>query len=333
MAAVVGLGSAALVFIVLRDSALTDCYQASVKISIAYSKDNLRGCPFPAFDAVRQQVSEQRTLAKNNRFVPDEPDPVKGNATLLVWMALFSATAGLAGISAVRSTYTIVLDMKPRPPTLSIVRSGIEALLIVLVPYVLLRKLSDWTPLTPFDDLHLTLIRWLSLFVLVLILPAATGLRVARHILGKHPALTLNDAAKLGSQLRNLIGMLGGIVSLAVFAHAARWQAIASLPAGESLPGTVILLWGAVYALALAALYVPVYERWSTAAWRTISLEVSRQYPPADATGTIGYSVAELSAKKALQTDLGLGSALGTLQGPLAVLAPIIAGAASSLFS
>jgi len=258
---------------------------------------------------------------------------VRGNATLLVRIALFSATAGWAGISAVRSTYMIVLDMKPRLPTLSIIGSGIVALLILLVPYVLLRKLSDWTPLTPFDDLHLTLIRWLSLFVHVLILPAATGLRLVGHILGRHPALTLNDAAKLGSQLRNLIGMLGGIVSLAVFAHAARWQAIASLPAGVSLPGAVILLWGAVYARALAALYVPVYERWSTAAWSTISVEVSRQYPPVDSTGTIGYSVAELSAKKALQTDVGPGSALGTLQGPLAVLAPIIAAAASSLFS
>ena len=42
-------------------------------------------------------------LPANDGFTPDEPDSVRGKASLVVWISLLSATAGLAGISAVRS--------------------------------------------------------------------------------------------------------------------------------------------------------------------------------------------------------------------------------------
>jgi hypothetical protein len=335
LAALVGLGAAAVVFFVFATSGQTDCYRESVTISISHSNDTLPGCDFPAFDEVREQVSEQRDRRDSDEgFGPNEPEPVRGNATLVVWISLFSATAGLAGFSAVRSIYMICLDMKPRwrVSTNDIVASGGLTFLILLVPYLSLRMVGDWD-LSPFDELHMTQIRWMTVFVLVLSFPAATGLRVIGHILRKHADLAMDDVAVLGSQLRTLISMLGGIVSLAVLGTAARWQAIDALPGGESVPGTIVLLWGGVYALALAALYIPVHERWASAARRTISLEVARQVPPSETAGTIGFTIPELSARKELQSSLGLGGALSTLQGSLAVLAPIIAAAASSLFS
>jgi hypothetical protein len=335
LTALVGLGSAALVFFVLNDSAQATCYRQSVDISIAYSADSLPGCPFETFDHVRQQLTEQRQRqAASDRFAPDEPDPVKGRATLVVWITLFSASAGLAGISGVRSAYMMALDMKPRwhLSTSSLVGSALLALLILLIPYVLLRTVGSMS-LSPVDDFLRDRIRWLTVFVLVLSFPTAMVLRVVGHIVGRQSVLRLDDAAELGSQLHRSIGMLGGIVSLAVLGNAARSQAISLLPGGESFPGTILLVWGAIYALALAALYIPVYDRWSTAARTAIILEVSRQHAPSGSNATRGFSVAELSARKALQTELGLGGALGGLQGSLAVLAPIIAAAASSLFS
>jgi hypothetical protein len=335
LAALVGLGSAAFVFFALNRSPEAECYRQSVDISIAYSTESLAGCPFEAFDEVRNQLVEQRDmLAVNDRFVVDEPDPVKGRATLVVWVSLFAATAGLAGFSSVRSTYTIMRDLRPHwhLSTSSIVRSCLIAFWILLVPYLLLRTVATMH-LGPFDAFLIGRIRWLTVFVLALTFPTATAVRVVGHIGRTHPVLALGDAAELGSQLHGSISMLGGIVSLAVLGNAARSQAIASLPGGESLPSTIILLWGAVYALALAALYVPVYERWSTAARTAIDLEVSRQYSPTETHGTTGFGIAELTAKKALQTELGLGSAFGSAKGSLAVLAPIIAAAASSLFS
>jgi hypothetical protein len=334
-AALVALGSAVLVFFVLNGSPEAKCYRDSLDIPIAYSEENLAGCPFETFNSLRTVVTEQRyLLAVNDRFVPDEPDPVKGKATLVVWVSLFAATAGLAGFSGVRSTYTIVRDLRPRwdLSTNDVAGSCLLAFVILLVPYLLLRT-AGTMHLGPFDAFLTGRIHLLTVFVLALAFPTAAELRVVGHIVRTQPVLALGDVAGLGSELRRSISMLGGIVSLAVLGNAARSQAIGLLPGGEPLPGTIILLWGAIYALALAALYIPVYERWSTTARMAIKVEVSRQYRPLGVERTAGFSVEELGAKKALQTELGLGGALGSLQGSLAVLAPIIAAAASSLFS
>ena len=67
---------------------------------------------------------------------------------------------------------------------------------------------------------------------------------------------------------------------------------------------------------------------------RAIVEEVKRQLPADDTVaGTAGYRAPELALKKELESTLGLGGALGSLQGSIAVLAPVIAAAASSLFS
>jgi hypothetical protein len=69
VAALVGLGSAALVFFVFKASDQTECHRESIEISIAYSTDSLQGRPFPAFNAVRRQVTKQRTrLPANDGF-------------------------------------------------------------------------------------------------------------------------------------------------------------------------------------------------------------------------------------------------------------------------
>jgi hypothetical protein len=128
--------------------------------------------------------------------------------------------------------------------------------------------------------------------------------------------------------------MLGAILALGVLTTAARWQAIGTLPGGEPLPSTVVLLWGAVFALVLGLLYVPVYQVWAAATQREIALEVERQLPePTGHAGTPGFRVGELALKKELEATLGMGGALRSLQGSVAVLAPVIAAAVSSLFA
>jgi len=70
--------------------------------------------------------------------------------------------------------------------------------------------------------------------------------------------------------------------------------------------------------------------------WRAqsaIAEEVERQLPEHPAQGgTPGFRAPELALKKELETTLGLGGALRWLQGSVAVLAPVIAAAVSSLF-
>ena len=104
----------------------------------------------------------------------------------------------------------------------------------------------------------------------MLAMPAVIGLVAVAHVTATRPRLGLKELAELGASMRRLVGMLGAILALAVLTTAARWQAIGTLPGGEPVPSTVVLLWGAVFALVLAVLYVPVHERWAAATEREI---------------------------------------------------------------
>jgi hypothetical protein len=208
--------------------------------------------------------------------------------------------------------------------------------ILVVFPFVLFRLVADLASARfgPFDDLHQEEIHWLNPIIAALTMPAVIGLVAIAHIVATRPGLNLEQFAELGSRMRALVGMLGAILALGVLTTAARWQAIATLPAGESVPSTVVLLWGAVFALVLAVLYMPVYQRWAAATEREILAEIRRQLPgPASTGGTPGFRAPELELRKELDATLGLGGALHAVQGSLAVLAPVIAAAVSSLFA
>ena len=79
---------------------------------------------------------------------------------------------------------------------------------------------------------------------------------------------------------------------------------------------------------------MPVHQRWAAKTARLISDEVKRQLPDDQSLrGTAGFRAPELRLTKELQAALGVGGALKSLQGSVAVLAPVIAAAISSLFS
>jgi hypothetical protein len=122
--------------------------------------------------------------------------------------------------------------------------------------------------------------------------------------------------------MHGLVGLLGAILAVAVLTTAARWQAIDTLPGGESLPSTAVLVWGAVFALVLAVLYLPVYQLWATATEREIAEEVKRQLPDEAPAGTVGFRAPELALKKELDATLGRGGALRSLDRGRRRLAP-----------
>jgi hypothetical protein len=338
LAGVVGLVAAVFVLWQLDSSASTNCVRRSVRLPIdarlaSVPADHiLPGCPPDPFDAVRGYVHEQATLARDPTFVPDQPDEVKGLSALLVWMALFASTAAVAGISAVLSISTIAeLDRIWDLPGKTIWTSGVLAIALIALPFVLLRLAP--AKLSPFDDLHHAQLLWMPPLVALLTVPAATGLFVIRRIVVWRTDFGLSELVRLGSLMRNLISMLGAILSLSVLGTASRWQMIAELPGGEGISSTLVLLWGAAFAAVLAAIYVPVYDRWAAAAANAVSAEVREQFSAYEGPGTVGYRPPELAARKELQATLGLGGALRTLQGSFAVLAPVIAAAVGSLFS
>jgi hypothetical protein len=325
VAVLLGLAAATLVFWQLESSASTACFRESVRIADSGNTEVLQGCESNTFDAVRRALEAQRSSAAS-----DEPSALEAKSALIVWMALFAATAGFAAIVAVRSL-VIGNELKPRWNAGLVARCAGAALLVAL-PFVLFRLTPSG--LSDFDDLHGPQLKWIPPLIGFLMLPALICLVVIWHILSVRPDLDLHDVARLGSRIRLLVSMIGAILALGILTTAARWQAIATVPGGEAVPSIVILLWGSIFALVLAAVYVPVNQRWAAETTRLISDEVKRQLADREPLrGTMGFRSSELSLTKELHAALGVGGALKSLQGSLAVLAPVVAAAVSSLFA
>jgi hypothetical protein len=160
------------------------------------------------------------------------------------------------------------------------------------------------------------------------------GLVAVGCVISTRADFNLEELASHGSRIRAFVGMLGTILALGVLTTAARWQSIATLPGGESVPSTIVLLWGAVFAFVIAVLYLPVHDLWARKTKREIAAEVKRQLGANDkAAGTAGFRAPELALQRELESTLGVGGALRSLQGSVSVLAPVIAAAVSSLFS
>jgi hypothetical protein len=327
-AVVLAVGAAFLVLWQLATSDSTACFHSSVELA-AKGSGELEGCDAQAAHAVRNHLAQH-----NAAEAAGEPSEVEARSALVVWMALFAATAGVAAVSAVRSV-DMIAEVRPAWSR-RLVGLSVGAAILVLLPFAVFRVLTELAPteLGPFDRLHLSEIRWLNPIIALLTLPAVVGLVSVGHVVSTRSGLGLAELASLGSRLRALVGMLAAILALGVLTTAARWEAIATLPGGNSVPSTVVLLWGSVFALVLALLYVPVHQLWATETERQIAEEVRRQLlDQASFAGTAGFRAPELALRKELHATLGVGGALHSLQRSLAVLAPVIAAAVSSLFA
>jgi hypothetical protein len=325
-AAAILLAAAAGVFVLwqVATSASTDCFLNSVELSPG---GKLSGCSEDIAKAVEEAV-------KRPGQDTERSTEVEARSAFAVWLALFAATAGFAAIVGVRSV-AIIAGLRPVWDSRLIALSA-GAVVLAALPFALFRVLANFgsARLGHFDELHEAEFLRLDPLIGALAILALIGLVVVGHVVSTRSRLGLEGLAALGSDLRRLVGMLGAFLALAVLTTAARWEAIGTLPGDEAVPGAVVLLWGGAFALALAAVYVPVYQLWATATGREIAEEVERQLSAARAlSGTQGFRAPELALSKELTGTLGLGGAGHSLQGSVAVLAPVIAAAVSSLFA
>lgn len=327
-AVILAVAAAAVVVWQLAVSDSTACFRSSVELA-ATDSGELEGCDESAVGAVRTHVAERDPGA-----AAEEPSELDAKSALVVWIALFAATAGAAAVSGVRSIAAIA-HLKPFWSR-RLLALALGAAVLVMLPFALFRLPASRTSerLSPFDDLHLDEIAWLNPMIALLMLPAVIGLVAVGHVISTRDDFGLEELVSHGLRMRAFVGMLGAILALGVLTTAARWQAIATLPGGESVPSTVVLLWGAVFALVLAVLYVPVHQAWAGETEREIAREIKRQLPSDQKLGgTAGFRGPELALKKELESTVGVGGPLRSLQGSVAVLAPVIAAAVSSLFS
>jgi hypothetical protein len=327
-AVILAVVAAAVVVWQLARSDSTACVRSSIELS-ATGVGRIEGCDEHAAKSVREHLAQREPGA-----AAEEPSELDAKSALVVWIALFAATAGAAAASAVRSVATVA-DFKPAW-TRDLVGLSLVAAILVVLPFAVFRLLAARTSerLGPFDDLHLDELAFLNPMIALLTLPAVIGLVAVGYVIATQGTFNLVELASHGSRIRAFVGMLGTVLALGVLTTAARWQVIATLPGGESVPSTIVLLWGAVFALVIAVLYLPVHELWVRKTKREITEEVKRQLSGNDnADGTAGFRPPELALKRELESTLGVGRALRSLQGSVAVLAPVIAAAVSSLFS
>lgn len=262
----------------------------------------------------------------------EKPDELQAKSALVVWIALVAVTAAFAAFVGVRSV-AIIREVNP-PRDARFIGRCVGALALVAVPFFIFQGLPNvvHVELSRFDRFETPQLRWISLLIGLFVAPAVIGLEAIGRVASVQ-ALTLPDAARLGSRLRELVGMLGAILSLAVLDTAGRSQTIDKLPGGEALPSTIVLLWGSAFVLVLALLYLPVHQRWAAKTASLISDEVKRQLPETSLPGTPGFRPEELSLRKELNVTLGVDGPLKSIRGSVAVLSPVIAAAVASLFA
>jgi hypothetical protein len=262
----------------------------------------------------------------------EEPDELQAKSALVVWIALVAATAAFAAFVGVRSV-AIIREVNP-PRDARFIGRCVGALALVVVPFLLFQGLPNvaHVELSRFDGFEKPQLRWIPLLIGVFVAPAVIGLESIGRVASVRP-LALPEAARLGSRLRELVGMLGAVLSLAVLDTAGRSQTIDKLPGGEALPSTIVLLWGSAFVLVLALLYVPVHQRWAAETASLISDEVTRQLSGTSLAGTPGFRPSELSLRKELNETLGVEGPLKSIRGSVAVLSPVIAAAVASLFA
>jgi hypothetical protein len=329
VAVLLALGAAALVAWQLSSAHDTTCFLRAVRAGSATQ-------PQTAHQEKRKYLTEHcqsKTFTTVVSYLSvEEPDELQAKSALAVWIALVAATAALAAFVGVRSV-VIIRELNP-PRDDRFIGRCLGALALVAVPFLIFQGLPALThvELSRFDEFEKAQLRWIPLLIGVFVAPAVIGLEAVGRVASVR-VLDLRDAARLGSRLRELVGMLGAILSLAVLDTAGRSQTIDKLPGGEALPSTVVLLWGSAFVLVLALLYLPVHQRWAAKTASLISDEVTLQLSGTSLSGTPGFRPEELSLRKELNETLGVEGPLKSIRGSVAVLSPIIAAAVASLFA
>jgi hypothetical protein len=328
-AVLLALGAAALVAWQLSSANDTTCFLKAVRagsITQAHKENKEK----------RKYLTERCTSKTFKTVVAylkvEEPDELQAKSALVVWIALVAATAAFAALVGVRSV-AIIREVNP-PRDARFIGRCVVALALVVLPFLLFQGLPNvaHVELTRFDGFEKSQLRWIPLLIGVFVAPAVIGLEAIGRVSSVR-SLALPVAARLGSRLRELVGMLGAILSLAVLDTAGRSQTIDKLPGGQALPSTIVLLWGSAFVLVLALIYVPVQQRWAAKTASLISDEVTRQLSGKPLPGTPGFRPSELSLRKDLNETLGVEGPLKSIRGSLALLSPVIAAAVASLFS
>lgn len=303
----------------------TDCYFESVDLEISGGTDRVFGCQDrETFRAVNAHLDEERTteLSDPDHKI-DEPSLAAASSHLAIWIALFTATGGLAGYTFIRGVDALFAKKPMRIAGSIFVAGGVLALALWFIK----KQPFDFGA---YQDMHGPWIGNLMIGVAVLVTPALAAIVTNWRELTL--PVSLDSVAKVGKELRALVGLVGATLAIGVVTTGARQRAIEQLPGADELPGDLILIWGAVFALALTAIYVPVHQRWTTALGAAVDAEVADQFLADRSLGTAGYRVQELKAIGELRAALGAKGALATIQGSFSVLAPVIAAAVSSLF-
>ena len=327
-AVLLALGAAALVAWQLSTANDTTCFLKAVRAGSVTQ---------PQKEHQKKKYLTEHCTSKTFKTVVrhlsvEKPDELQAKSALAVWIALVAATAALAAFVGVRSA-AIIREVNP-PRDARFVGRCVGALALIAVPFLLFQGLPNLAhvELSQFDGFEKAQLRWIPLLIGVFVAPAVIGLEAIGRVASVR-ALALPEAARLGSRLRELVGMLGAILSLAVLDTAGRSQTIDKLPGGEAFPSTIVLLWGSAFVLVLALLYLPVHQRWAAETASLISDEVTRQLSGTPLPGTAGFRPVELSLRKELNETLGVEGPLKSIRGSVAVLSPVIAAAVASLFS
>lgn len=323
------------VFELLQSADATECYHAAVGGAEASNQDPpaLSLCedePWPtvavnlAANAAAEEPGEGPTFQ-----LPSELD---ARADIVVWHALLAALITTAAGVIVPSLRWLK-RLGGGWPIVFI------ANVIVILTVLVVREIARWTgdiELGPIDGIGLSAVGTLVTVAMLLTVPVAAG-PVAMAIwslLRSRPPETdpdpvredsgeLEDLRQVGQALRWHAYALGSILTLGILATAGRWRTIENLPGAGSLPTSLILLYGAIFAVAVAAVYLPAHNLWLSRVDRVVVND----------TGGDRFAPGVSRRADELRRQLGADvTATDRARSALSIVAPLLAAAVSSLF-
>ncbi|MDJ0499202.1 MAG: hypothetical protein QNJ89_15330, partial [Acidimicrobiia bacterium] len=202
------------------------------------------------FAGSRETTAERQAAATETR------------AFLVAWMAFSAIAFGVATATAVvswraRAVLKQMAEDEPQRPPVDRWREWRSRTFALWWPVILLALagggliVSLRLRFSAYDKMHESMLvpLWLVLFVVsVPTIVTLSRSQLVLRALGRTDHRSLTHLRTVGALQRTLIVMIGAGLVIGFLALSARWQLVDTLPGGRALPGTLVFLFGGIFA-------------------------------------------------------------------------------------
>lgn len=324
-AAALASGIAALAVLLKSDA--TECYVDAVSTVRETGQTDLdpASCDGSVYDEVLTQIQSYQDAVAGGDLLPIELEPeLAARVDLGVWYALLAALIVIAIAAIAPSVRTVRAIGARRRDYLG----NAWWLVALALATGVATRLLDSFELGPIEGIGQEFVSVVVAVVILATLPTVAGAlaigEIVRRCDDQPSSCSWEHLRQIGRTLRWHAWVLGLILTVGVLTTAARWSAVDNLPGGANIPSAGLMIYGAIFAAAMAAIYVPVHNAWlQLVDQRTVAEVGGDRFAPGTAT-----RLTELRQLVGAEE-----STAQRIEASLVLLTPLLGAAISSLFA